>query len=76
MSKKMVGEKNAAFSAGWEEFSIHTVEISRLLTEWEYRKIRAFLYDEIKSSYKEADLSDYNVMSVRRIISRGFIRSE
>lgn len=59
MSKKMVGEKNATFSVGSEGFSIHTFEISRSLTEWEYRKIKGFLYDEIKSTYKEVDLSDY-----------------
>ena len=59
MSKKMVGEKNATFSVGSEGFSIHTFEISRSLTEWEYRKIKGFLYDEIKSTYKEVALSDY-----------------
>lgn len=53
MSKKLVGEKNATFSVGSEGFSIHTFEISRSLTEWEYRKIKGFLYNEIKSTYNE-----------------------
>lgn len=59
MSKKTVREQKATFSVGTEGFSIHTFEIRKLLTGWEYRKIKTFLYDEAKSTYKESDLPDY-----------------
>lgn len=59
MSKKIIKEKKAIFSVGSKGFSIHTFEISRSITKWEYRKIQASLYDEIKSTYKKSDLPNY-----------------
>lgn len=59
MSKQMVKEKKAIFSVSSEGFSVHTFEISRRLTGWEYRKIKELLYEEFKNTYKETGSPNY-----------------